>query len=109
MFEGAQTLAFHARTLLLAVLVAGAAWAALRGIDAILPSGLAAVAEGGAADALKAVSRVRLAVHIGVAGLAGVAAYAVGAWLLRLEEPRLMLQWTVGKALAKVRGRAARR
>ena len=109
MFEGAQTLAFLARTLLLAVLVAGAAWAALRGIDAILPSGLAAVAEGGAADALKAVSRVRLAVHIGVAGLAGVAAYAIGAWLLRLEEPRLMLQWTVGKALAKVRGRAARR
>ncbi len=38
-----------------------------------------------------------------------IAAYAIGAWLLRLEEPRLMLQWTVGKALAKVRGRAARR
>ncbi len=101
MFELGETVVFLVKTCVLAVLVAGAAWAASRGMDAVLPSGLANALSDTAASELQNVSRVRIALNIVVASAGAFVAFAVGSFLLKLKEPQMMFQWTFEKVLKK--------
>lgn len=54
---------------------------------------------------LKQVSRFRVLVKLAVAGLAGLLAYLVASFLLRIKEPFDMVSWTVGKLTGKLAAR----
>lgn len=103
MFPFKETLVFLVKTLLLAAIVALCAWGASAGTSAILPNGVEKALSANPGDIMGKVSRVNLAINIAMAFVASALAFFAGSFALKLEEPKLMLQWTLGKVFAKLK------
>lgn len=100
MFPTGPTMVFLLKLAVLAIAVGLVTWGVSTAVDAVLPDGISAAI----ADHAKtgAISRLRIAVRIAVAAGAGGVTFLAAGFVLRLEEPKQMIRWTVGKAIAKI-------
>ena len=53
------------------------------------------------------ISRIRIAIRIAATMAAAAIAFIIGSFLLKLQESKQMLEWTLGKAFAKLKKKAA--
>ena len=53
------------------------------------------------------ISRIRIAIRIVATMAAAAIAFIAGSFLLKLQESKQMLEWTLGKAFAKLKKKAA--
>ena len=53
------------------------------------------------------ISRIRIAIRIAATMAAAGVAFIIGSFLLKLQESKQMLEWTLGKAFAKLKKKAA--
>ena len=53
------------------------------------------------------ISRIRIAIRIAATMAAAAVAFIIGSFLLKLQESKQMLEWTLGKAFAKLKKKAA--
>jgi peptidoglycan biosynthesis protein MviN/MurJ (putative lipid II flippase) len=100
MFPARPTMVFLFKLALLAGAVGAVTWGVSQAVSTILPDGIDAALA--APDHTGDISRIRIALRLIVAaGAAGVTFLAAG-FALRLEEPKQMIRWTIGKAIAKI-------
>lgn len=99
MFPAAETTIFLAKLLLLALVVGAATWCTSHFFAQFCPDGINASLKALANGAPKSpdVSRIRIAARIIISGTAGGIAFFIASFILKLSEPRLMLQWTIDK------------
>jgi peptidoglycan biosynthesis protein MviN/MurJ (putative lipid II flippase) len=100
MFPAIPTLVFLLKLALLAIAVGLVTWGVSTGVDAVLPDGISAAI----ADPTKTgeISRMRIIIRLAVAAVAGGVTFLAAGFVLRLEEPKQMIRWTLGKAIAKI-------
>lgn len=104
MFPLKETLVFVARLIVLAVIVGAVSYGVSMFFEHICPDGIADAIEAsrnGLADYVPHVSKMRIALRIVLSGFAGICAFAIGAIVMRLEEPRQMMQWALEKVKAR--------
>lgn len=103
MFPLKETSIFLLKLLILAIVVGGVTFGVSELFARICPDGVAAalasVAEN--ATAKPDVSRVRIALRILISGCTGIVTFGIAAFLLKLQEPKQMLKWTLEKVHKK--------
>jgi peptidoglycan biosynthesis protein MviN/MurJ (putative lipid II flippase) len=95
LFQYREIIVFLAKVLTLSLLTGGCAWLLSQGMAHILPDGIAdafQALQSGTAP-VRAISRLKILLRLAVAGSGAFLTFCLGAWLLRLQEPRLMLTW----------------
>lgn len=100
MFPAGPTLVFLLKLTLLAAAVGLVTWGVSLAVSAMLPDGVSAAIADPAQTG--AISRLRIAVRLAAAAAAAAATFLAAGFALRLEEPKQMIRWTIGKAIAKI-------
>ncbi len=105
MFPLKETAIFLLKLLILAVIVGGVTYGASTVWAKIMPDGiakaLASITPDTPSNFKPDLSRLRIALRIVVSGAAGLMTFFAASFLLRLKEPRLMLEWTLAKVKHK--------
>lgn len=109
MFQTRDVSLFFLKLAVLSAIVGGVTWATSVGVEKVIPDGisqaLASLHDG--AETAAHISRLRLAVRVAVAGTAGGLTYLIGSFLLKLAEPRQMIQWALNKVAKRKAAHAA--
>ena len=105
MFPLKDTAVFLLKLLILAVIVGGVTYGVSTIWAKFLPDGiakaLASITPDTPSNFKPDIARLRIALRIVVSGFAGLVTFLAASFLLRLKEPRQMLEWTLAKVKHK--------
>ena len=105
MFPLKETAVFLLKLLVLAVIVACVTYGVSTLMAKYMPDGiakaLASITPDTPSNFKPDISRLRIALRICVSGAAGLVSFFAASFLLRLKEPRQMLEWTLAKVKHK--------